>query len=197
MYCKSMKTGKLIIISAPSGTGKSTIIGNIIDDQRLKLEFSVSATTRSPRTGETDGVSYYFLTVDDFKKRIEENAFAEYEEVYPGRYYGTLKSEIERINANGKNVILDVDVKGGINVKKLYGSHALSIFIQPPSVEVLRERLISRATDSIEEIEKRTSKAAYEMSHASQFDKVVINDVLDKAIEDVRTLILEFVEKED
>ena len=188
-----MGTGKLIIISAPSGTGKSTIINSIIDDEDLKLEFSVSATTRSPREGETDGVSYYFLTVDDFKSKISEGAFAEYEEVYPGRFYGTLKSEIERINASGKNVILDVDVMGGINVKKMYGAHALSIFIQPPSVDVLRKRLISRATDSIEEIEKRVGKAEFEMSHSGSFDQVVINDDLEQAVADVRRLIHDFV----
>lgn len=190
-----METGKLIIISAPSGTGKSTIINAIIDDERLKLEFSVSVTTRSPRDGEMDGVNYYFLTVEDFKNRIANDEFAEYEEVYAGRYYGTLKSEIERINANGKNVILDLDVMGGINVKKMYGSHALSIFIQPPSVDTLRKRLISRATDSMEEIEKRINKAEFEMSHASQFDKIVVNDVLETAVEDVRSLILGFIEK--
>lgn len=188
-----METGKLIIISAPSGTGKSTIINAIIGDERLKLEFSVSATTRTPRDGEKDGVSYYFLSVDDFKSRIANEEFAEFEEVYPGRYYGTLKSEIERINRNGKNVILDVDVKGGINVKKMYGDHAMSIFIQPPSVDVLRERLLARATDNIEEINKRVSKAEFEISHASQFDKVVVNDVLETAVEDVRSLILDFI----
>lgn len=189
-----METGKLIIISAPSGTGKSTIINSIIDDERLKLEFSVSATTRLPRDGEKHGVNYYFLSVEDFKERISRDEFAEYEEVYAGRYYGTLKSEIERINAAGKNVILDVDVMGGINVKKIYGNHALSIFIQPPSVDVLKQRLVSRATDSMEEIEKRISKAAFEMSHASQFDKVVVNDVLENAVEGVRSLILEFID---
>lgn len=190
-----METGKLIIISAPSGTGKSTIINSIIDDERLKLEFSVSATTRSPRDGEKDGVSYYFLTVERFKELIDEDAFAEYEEVYEGRYYGTLKSEIERINNAGKNVILDVDVLGGINVKKLYGTHALSIFIQPPCVEVLKQRLLARATDSIEEIEKRISKAEFEISHADKFDRKVINDKLETAVSDVRNLILDFVTK--
>lgn len=188
-----MKTGKLIVISAPSGTGKSTIIGRLIDDPELKLEFSVSATTRAPRQGEQDGVNYYFMTTDQFRKEIEDNAFAEYQEVYEGRYYGTLKREIERINRNGKNVIMDVDVLGGINVKKLYGSHALSIFIQPPSVEVLRQRLISRATDSMEDINNRVAKAEYEIGFAPQFDRIVINDVLDVAVEDVRSLINNFV----
>ncbi|MBP3737637.1 MAG: guanylate kinase [Muribaculaceae bacterium] len=188
-----MKTGKLIVISAPSGTGKSTIIGRLIDDPELKLEFSVSATTRAPRQGEQDGVNYYFMTTDQFRKEIEDDAFAEYQEVYEGRYYGTLKREIERINRNGKNVIMDVDVLGGINVKKLYGSHALSIFIQPPSVEVLRQRLISRATDSMEDINNRVAKAEYEIGFAPQFDRIVINDVLDVAVEDVRSLINNFV----
>ena len=177
-----MKTGKLIVISAPSGTGKSTIIGRLIDDPELKLEFSVSATTRAPRQGEQDGVNYYFMTTDQFRKEIEDDAFAEYQEVYEGRYYGTLKREIERINRNGKNVIMDVDVLGGINVKKLYGSHALSIFIQPPSVEVLRQLLISRATGSMEDINNRVAKAEYEIGFAPQFDRIVINDVLDVAV---------------
>lgn len=190
-----MDTGKLIIISAPSGTGKSTIINAIIDDPSLKLEFSVSATTRSPREGEENGVNYYFLTVEEFKEKIQANAFAEYEEVYAGRYYGTLKSEIERINNDGKNVILDVDVMGGINVKKLYGNHALAIFIQPPSVDVLRKRLLARATDSIEEIEKRIGKAEFEISHAQQFDRIVVNDKLETAVEEVRSLIFDFINK--
>lgn len=192
-----MEAGKLIIISAPSGTGKSTIINAIIDDERLKLEFSVSATTRSPREGEIDGVNYYYLSLEDFKERIARNQFAEYEEVYPGRFYGTLRSEIERINKKGKNVILDIDVLGGINVKKSYGDHALSIFIQPPSVEVLRNRLVSRATDSFEEIDRRINKAAFEMSHSPQFDKVVVNDNLSVAIEQVRALILDFVDSKE
>lgn len=190
-----MDTGKLIIISAPSGTGKSTIINAIIDDPSLKLEFSVSATTRSPREGEENGVNYYFLTVEEFKEKIQADAFAEYEEVYAGRYYGTLKSEIERINNDGKNVILDVDVMGGINVKKLYGSHALAIFIQPPSVDVLRKRLLARATDSIKEIEKRIGKAEFEISHAQQFDRIVVNDKLETAVEEVRSLIFDFINK--
>lgn len=190
-----METGKLIIISAPSGTGKSTIINAIIDDEKLKLEFSVSATTREPRTGEKDGVNYYFMTVEDFKQRIAKGEFAEFEEVYEDRYYGTLKSEIERINAKGKNVILDVDVMGGINVKKMYGDHAMSVFIQPPSVEALRQRLLSRGTDSIEEIDKRVSKAAFEVSHALQFDHLVVNDNLETAIKEIRELIDKFVNK--
>lgn len=187
------KTGKLIIISAPSGTGKSTIIQSIIGDEALQLEFSISATTRPPRVGEVDGVNYYFMTEDQFRTEINNDAFAEYQEVYAGRFYGTLKREIERINAHGKNVILDLDVLGGINVKKLYGNRALSIFIAPPGIDALRQRLTSRATDSIEDIENRLAKAQFEMEHAGQFDHQVVNDVLEVAVEQVRTLIHNFV----
>ena len=139
-----MKKGKLIIISAPSGTGKSTIIGELMKNENLKLEFSISATTRPLRGEEKDGVNYYFLSLEEFKKRIENDEFAEYEEVYAGRFYGTLKSEITRITSAGKNVILDLDVKGGVNVKKIYGKKAISIFIKPPSIETLRQRVLSR-----------------------------------------------------
>lgn len=187
------KKGKLIIVSAPSGTGKSTIINEIIKDKDLRLQFSVSATTRKPREGEQHGVHYYFLDVDDFRQRIERNEFAEYEEVYEGRYYGTLKTELERIMAAGDNVVLDIDVKGALSVKKLYGRRALSLFIQPPSIETLRERLIGRGTDSMEEIEKRVSKAAYELSFAPRFDTVVVNDVLAKAINDTHRTIVNFL----
>ena len=188
-----MKKGKLIIISAPSGSGKSTIIGRIINDPDLKLEFSISATTRAPREGEIDGVHYHFITVEQFKEAIKNDALVEYEEVYPGRFYGTLKSEIERIQNNGKNVILDIDVKGGINVKRLYGDNALSVFIQPPSIEALRQRLISRATDPIEAINQRVGKAEYELSFKDQFDTVVVNNNLDKAVEQTRQLLYDFV----
>ena len=174
-------------------TGKSTIIGKLIKDASLKLEFSVSATTRSPRAGEVNGKDYYFLSVDDFKKGIENGEFAEYQEVYPGRFYGTLKKEIQRINADGRNVILDIDVLGGINVKKMYGDKALSIFIMPPSLQTLRQRLLSRGTDNIEEIEKRLSKAEYEMSFAKEFDKCVTNDILEKAVEETLKEIASFI----
>lgn len=186
---------KLIILSAPSGSGKSTIISHIIDDEKLKLEFSISATTRTPRGNEKHGKEYYFLTEEDFKARIANNEFAEYEEVYAGRYYGTLKSEIQRINAEGKNAIIDVDVAGGVNVKKIYGDQALSIFVMPPSVEELRRRLVGRATDSEADIQKRVDKAEYEMSYAPKYDKVVVNDNLEKAVAEVRALITEFVTK--
>ncbi|MBP5562395.1 MAG: guanylate kinase, partial [Muribaculaceae bacterium] len=171
----------------------STIINEIIKDKDLRLQFSVSATTRKPREGEQHGVHYYFLDVDDFRQRIERNEFAEYEEVYEGRYYGTLKSELERIMAAGDNVVLDVDVKGALSVKKLYGRRALSLFIQPPSIETLRERLIGRGTDSMEEIEKRVSKAAYELSFAPRFDTIVVNDVLATAVNDTHRTIVNFL----
>lgn len=187
------KKGKLIIISAPSGTGKSTIIGELIKDTSLKLEFSISATTRAPRQGEVDGVNYYFLTLEQFQKAISNDEFAEYEEVYAGRYYGTLKKEIARITDNGNNVILDIDVKGGVNVKKMYGDDAVSIFITPPSIDTLRLRLTSRATDNAQEIEKRIAKAAFELGFADKFDKRVVNDDLTAAIEQTRSIIKEFI----
>ncbi len=195
MCSKIMADIKLIILSAPSGSGKSTIISRIINDASLKLEFSISATTRKPRGDERHGKEYYFLSEQEFRDLIAKDGFAEYEEVYPGRFYGTLKSEIQRINSNGKNAIIDVDVAGGVNVKSIYGDQALSIFVMPPSVEELRRRLVSRATDSEADIQKRISKAEYEMSFAPKYDKVVVNDDLDKAVAEVRKLISEFVAK--
>ncbi|MBQ5452170.1 MAG: guanylate kinase [Bacteroidales bacterium] len=184
---------KVIIISAPSGSGKSTLISFLMKENALRLEFSVSATTRQPRGQEVNGKDYHFLSVNDFEKKISENAFIEYEQVYQGRYYGTLKSEIERIFSNGNNVIFDVDVKGGINLKKIFGDKALSVFIQPPSVEELRKRLQGRGTDSVEEIEKRVAKAEEEMSYAKNFDRIIINDDLEKASKEIIETVKEFV----
>ena len=185
--------GKLIIISAPSGSGKSTIIGRIMQDETLKLAFSVSATTRPRRGQEVDGVEYYFKTLEEFERMIQDDELVEYQEVYEGRYYGTPKSEVERITRKGMNVVLDLDVLGGVNVKQMYGDRALSIFIQPPSVEVLRERLIKRGTDSMEDIKARVDKAEFEISIGPQFDYTVINDDLDTAVNQVHDLIAGFV----
>ena len=184
---------KIVIISAPSGSGKSTLINKLMAVKELKLEFSVSATTRAPRGQEVDGKDYYFLSVDDFRKRIAGNQFVEYEQVYEGRYYGTLRSEIERIFAKGHNIIFDVDVEGGINLKKIFGSDAISVFIQPPSVDELRRRLIGRGTDSEEEINKRVSKAAQEMQRAPMFDKIVVNDDLETAFKEFSGIIGDFL----
>lgn len=185
--------GKVIIISAPSGCGKSTIIKAIMDRGNIDMQFSVSATNRRPRPGERHGESYYFLTDDEFKAKIAEDAFVEYEEVYPGRYYGTLRSEIERTCKAGHNVILDIDVKGGVNVKRQFGDGAVSIFVQPPSVDELRRRLEGRGTDSPEVIDQRIGRAEYELSFAPQYDFVVVNDTLDKAVDDTERVIKNFI----
>ena len=193
----NMEQGKLIIISAPSGSGKSTIIGRVMQDESLRLAFSVSATvsaTTRPRRGqEVHGVDYYYLTLEEFKEKIANDELVEYQEVYEGRYYGTLKSEVERITGMGKNVVLDLDVLGGVNVKQMYGDRAISIFIQPPSVEVLRQRLINRGTDSMEDIQNRVDKAEFEISIGPQFDHTVINDDLDTAVAQVHDLIADFI----
>ena len=188
-----MEQGKLIIISAPSGSGKSTIIGRIMEDKSLRLAFSVSATTRPRRGEEVNGVDYYYLTLEEFQRKIANDELVEYQEVYEGRYYGTLKSEVERITGMGMNVVLDLDVLGGVNVKKMYGDRALAIFIQPPSVEVLRQRLIKRGTDSMEDIKSRVDKAEFEISIGPQFDHTVINDDLDTAVAQVHDLITSFI----
>ena len=172
--------GKLIIFSAPSGSGKSTII-NYLLQQSLRLRFSISATSRAPRGTEQNGVEYYFLTPAEFKSRIAKGDFLEYEEVYTDKFYGTLKSEVERILNEGDNVIFDVDVVGGCNIKRFYGDKALSVFIQPPSIEELRKRLVGRGTDTPEVIESRIAKAEYELGFADKFDTVVINDDLETA----------------
>lgn len=184
--------GKLIIFSAPSGSGKSTIIGRL-KEAGFDFGFSVSATSRAPRGTERHGVEYYFLSPDEFRAKIENNEFVEYEEVYAGCYYGTLKSEIDSKLSVGQNMLFDVDVVGGLNIKKYYGERALSIFVQPPSVEVLHERLIGRATDSAEMIEKRLAKAEWEMEFAPKFDVCIINDNLDDAVAETIRVVSEFL----
>ena len=184
--------GKLIIFSAPSGSGKSTII-NYLLKQNLNLAFSISATSRPPRGEEKHGVEYFFLSPDEFRQRISNNEFLEYEEVYKDRYYGTLKAQVEKQLEAGQNVVFDVDVVGGCNIKKFYGDRALSLFIQPPCVEELRRRLIGRGTDAPEVIEHRVAKAEYELSFAPKFDKVIINDDLETAKAHALKVIKEFL----
>lgn len=186
--------GKLVIFSAPSGSGKSTII-NFLLKQGLDLHFSISATSREPRGNEKHGVEYYFLSPEEFKSKIAANEFLEYEEVYTNKYYGTLKSEVERLLTNGNNVVFDVDVVGGCNIKQYYGDRALSLFIQPPGIEVLRSRLEGRGTDSPEVIESRLAKATYEMTFAPKFDKVIVNDEIETAKAETLQVIRAFLEK--
>ena len=189
-----METGKVIIFSAPSGSGKSTIV-NYLLGKNLGLEFSISATCRTPRGTEQHGKEYYFLTPEDFKHRIAAGDFLEYEEVYPGCYYGTLNSEVQRIWAKGNTVLFDVDVLGGLNIKKKFGAQALAIFIQPPSIDALRERLTGRGTDSAEKIEERLSKAAYELGFAPRFDTIIVNDRLETALAEAEQKVREFLGK--
>ena len=188
--------GKLIIFSAPSGSGKSTII-NYLMQQGLNLAFSISATSRPPRGTEQNGVEYFFLSPEEFRQRIANEEFLEYEEVYKDRYYGTLKAQVEKQLEAGQNVVFDVDVKGGCNIKKFYGDRALSIFIQPPSVEELRKRLTGRGTDSPEVIEDRIARAEYELSFAPKFDTIIINDNLEQAQADALAKLKDFLEKKE
>lgn len=191
-----MNTGKLIIFSAPSGSGKSTLVNYLMEQHpELQLAFSISCTSRAPRGKEKNGVEYFFLSPEEFKKKIANDEFLEYEEVYEDRFYGTLKSQVEVQSQAGQNVVFDVDVKGGVNIKKHYGSRALSVFIQPPSVEELRNRLVGRATDTPEVIEQRLNKAEYELSFADKFDCIVINDDLEKAKVDVYNVIKQFLDE--
>ncbi len=186
--------GRLLIFSAPSGSGKSTIVSYLMKEHpELNLAFSVSATTRPPRGTERDGVEYLFLTEEEFRKKIADGEFLEYEEVYPGRFYGTLKEQVERQTARGENVIFDVDVKGGCNIKEHYGSRALSVFIQPPSIAELRRRLEARGTDSPDMIDQRIAKASYELTFAPKYDKVIVNDDLQKAEAEALRLVASFV----
>ena len=189
-----MNKGKLIIVSAPSGSGKSTIVKWLMEEHpELRLYFSVSCTSRPPRGTEQNGVEYFFLTPEEFRRRIEQDEFLEYEEVYENRFYGTLKAQVERQREQAQNVVFDVDVKGGINIKRHYGHEALSLFIQPPSIDELRRRLESRATDTPEAIEERLAKAAYEMTFAPQFDRIVVNDNLDAAKAEMLQIVSDFL----
>ncbi len=186
--------GKVLIFSAPSGSGKSTIVGHILE-LHPEVEFSVSATSRPPRGQEQDGVEYLFYSADIFRALVGDGKFVEYEEVYPGRFYGTLKSEVNRIWGKGHVIIFDVDVKGGVNLKKYFGDSALSVFIQAPSVEELRRRLVARGTDTPEAIEQRVAKAAEEMTYAPQFDKVLVNDRLEDAFREAEEMVDDFLSR--
>lgn len=188
--------GRLLIFSAPSGSGKSTIVQWLMKEHpELNMHFSISCTTRAPRGTEQNGVEYFFISPAEFKEKIAQDAFVEYEEVYTDKYYGTLKSQVTEMTENGQNVIFDIDVKGGCNIKRQYGNKALSIFIQPPSIEELRRRLEGRATDAQEVIEQRLSKASYELTFADKFDIVIVNDDLEKAKADTLNAINEFLNK--
>ena len=189
--------GKLIIFSAPSGTGQSTIISWLMKEHKeLNLAFSISCTSRAPRGSEQNGVEYFFLTPEEFRTRIEDDEFLEYEEVYTDRFYGTLKSQVEKQLEAGQNVVFDVDVKGGVNIKKFYGDEALSIFIQPPSINELRRRLENRATDAPDVIDQRIARAEFELTFADKFDRVVINDILEYAEADALSAIKQFLAKD-
>lgn len=188
--------GRLLIFSAPSGSGKSTIVQWLMKEHpELNMHFSISCTTRAPRGTEQNGVEYFFISPAEFKEKIAQDAFVEYEEVYTDKYYGTLKSQVTEMTENGQNVVFDIDVKGGCNIKRQYGNKALSIFIQPPSIEELRRRLEGRATDAQEVIEQRLSKASYELTFADKFDIVIVNDDLEKAKADTLNAINKFLNK--
>ncbi len=187
---KNSVTKNVLIVSAPSGGGKSTIVGHLLKTFNC-FDFSVSATSRAPRGAEVHGKEYFFLSEAEFKSMVSAGEFVEHEEVYPGLFYGTLKSEVERIWGNGKIILFDIDVMGGMNLKKLYGDKALSLFIAPPSLEILRERLAKRGTDTPEAIEKRVAKAEKEMLYSGNFDKILINDDLQTALNEVELIIRE------
>ena len=191
-----MKRGKVIIFSAPSGSGKSTIINRLMQHEDLHLAFSISCTSRQPRGSERHGVEYFFVTPEEFRRRIDNNEFLEYEEVYKDRYYGTLEEQVESQLERGENVVLDVDVKGGCNIKRHYGDKALSVFIQPPSMDELRNRLVGRGTDAPEVIEDRMARAAYELGFADRFDRVVVNSNLEAAVNEALGVVRKFIEKE-
>jgi guanylate kinase len=185
-------SGKLIIFSAPSGAGKSTLVHHLLGCG-FEMEFSVSATTRAPRGNEKDSIDYYFLTPQEFSQKIDNHEFVEYEEVYSKCYYGTLRSEVERVTSKGKNIVFDIDVVGGLNIKQEFGDRALALFVAPPSVKELQNRLQNRATDTPEMIEKRISKADFEMTFAPKFDKIIVNDDLETAKAEAERIIREFL----
>lgn len=185
---------KVLIISAPSGAGKSTLVSHLLK-AGLPLMFSVSATSRKPRGNEVDGREYYFITAAEFRRKVRQGEFVEWQEVYKDHYYGTLHRELDRINGEGKIPLFDVDVMGGINLKNIFGKDALSVFVMPPSVEELRKRLIRRGTDSPEKIEMRVEKAASEILLADRFDLVIINDDLETACDEIMRIVTEFIEQ--
>ncbi len=189
----SNKKGKLLIFSAPSGSGKTTLVKHLMRKVD-NLSFSISATSRKIRGGEINGRDYYYLSADEFRQKIANNEFVEWEEVYIDKFYGTLKSEVERIRNNGQNVVFDVDVVGGVNIKKLYGNDALAIFVMPPSIKVLKQRLLGRGTDTDNDIKTRIDKAEYELTFSNKFDNVIINDSLEKAQMETVDLVQRFVQ---
>jgi guanylate kinase len=191
-----MQKGKLIIFSAPSGSGKTTLVHHLLSKPELNLAFSVSATSREKRHNETDGIDYYFISPEDFKQKIKENAFVEWEEVYKNNYYGTLKSEVERLLNEGKNVIFDIDVKGGLNIKKQYPENSLAVFVQPPSVDELKKRLESRKTETADKIKMRLAKATEELQYSGDFDVIITNDDLNEAKQKAYQLVKKFIDNE-
>lgn len=185
--------GKLVILSGPSGAGKSTIVNSLLQNEDFNLTFSISATSRKKRDDEQNGVNYHFLSIDDFKSKIEEDRFLEWEEVYKNQYYGTLKNDVERLLSEGKNIIFDIDVMGGINIKRHYKDSAITIFIAPPSLDVLEERLNNRNTEDENQLKKRLNKAKMEMHYARKFQHQVVNDKLDQAIDATSKLVGDFL----
>ncbi len=188
-----MAGGKIVIFSAPSGAGKTTIVHKMLEYKEFNLAFSVSATSRAPRPGEENGKDYYFLSTEEFKRRIENNEFIEWVEVYKNQFYGTLRSEVERLFSMGKNVVFDVDVLGGLNIKKAYSDRSLSVFVKPPSIEELRNRLMKRGTETPDSLKKRLERAEFEISLADRFDVIIVNDDLQKAIDETRKVLAKFL----
>lgn len=188
-----MKTGKLIVFSAPSGSGKTTIVRHLLSKPELKLDFSISATSRDPRPEEVDGKDYYFLSLEDFKSKIKNDEFLEWEEVYRDNFYGTLKSEVQRIWASGKNVIFDIDVVGGLDIKHIYPEETLAVFVKPPSIEELKIRLKKRKTESEDKINMRVAKASIELATAPQFDFIIENNHLQTALNEAYDLVSKYV----